>query len=166
MGRHFVYQENFFPHLLQRTPACSSHGCVVPCTTSSSYLRNGMATAVFTYPHIYVCHDGHKSSLTRPYEGPFCVVRHLEKHFTLDFNGKLKEVIVDRLKPAKLTRDPDTLISASPEDSSLLPSSFTAHSPSLLSRDRACSPELTAQDDTLAHPPTTTKTGGVTSTLG
>ena len=111
--------------------------------------------------HVYVRHDGHKPPLTRPYEGPFRVVRRLDKHFTLDVNGKLKEVTVDRLKPAKLTRDHDTMISDSPEDSSLPPSSFTAHSPSLLSRDRACSPELTAPDEALAHPPTTTKTGRV-----
>ena len=111
--------------------------------------------------HVYVRHDGHKPPLTRPYEGPFRVVRRLDKHFTLDINGKLKEVTVDRLKPAKLTRDHDTMISYSPEDSSLPPSSFTAHSPSLLSRDRACSPELTAPDEALAHPPTTTKTGRV-----
>ena len=99
----------------------------------------------FCYPRLlYVRHDGHKPPLTRPYEGAFRVVRRLDKHFTLDINGKLMEVTVDRLKPAKLTRDHDTLISDSPEDSSLPPSSFTAHSPSLLSRDRVCSPELTA----------------------
>ena len=39
--------------------------------------------------HIYVCHDGHKPPLTRPYEGPFRVVRHLEKHFTLDSRRSL-----------------------------------------------------------------------------
>ena len=89
------------------------------------------------------------------------LVFRLDKHFTLDINGKLKEVTVVRLKPAKLTRDHDTLISDSPEDSSLPPSSFTAHSPSLLSQDRACSPELTAPDEALAHPLTTTKTGSV-----
>ena len=67
----------------------------------------------------------------------------------------------DRLKPAKLTRDHDTLISDSPEDSSLPPSSFTGHSPSLLPQDRACSPELTAPDEALTHPPTAIKTGRV-----
>ena len=35
------------------------------------------------------------------------LVFRLDKHFTLDANGKLKEVTVDRLKPAKLTRDHD-----------------------------------------------------------
>ena len=50
---------------------------------------------------------------------------------------------------------------SSPEHSSLPSSSFTAHSPPLFSRDRACSPELTAPDEALAHPPTTTKTGRV-----
>ena len=42
--------------------------------------------------HIYVCHDGHKPPLTRPYEGPFRVVCHLEKHFTLDSRRSLSIV--------------------------------------------------------------------------
>ena len=54
MGRHSSYQETFLPHLLQRTPARSSHGCVVPCTTSRSYLRHGTATAMFNYPLIFI----------------------------------------------------------------------------------------------------------------
>ena len=54
MGRHSVCQEIFLPHLLQRKPARSSHGCVVPCTTRSSYLRHGTATAMFTYPLIFI----------------------------------------------------------------------------------------------------------------
>ncbi|XP_068704678.1 uncharacterized protein [Montipora foliosa] len=111
--------------------------------------------------HAYVRHDGHRPPLTRPYDGPFSVVRHRDKHFTLDINGRLKEVTVDRLKPAKLTRDHDALISDSPEAPSFLPSSSTSHSPPLLTRDRACSPELAAPDEASARFPITTKTGRV-----
>ena len=121
------------------------------------YLHSDLHSAT----HVYVRHDGHKPPFTRPYEGPFRLGRRLDKHFTLDINGKLKEVTVDRLKPAKLTRDHDTLISDSSEHSSLPPSSFTAHCLSLLPRDRVCSPELNAQDGALAHPPISTKTGHV-----
>ena len=171
MGRHSVYQDIFLPQLLQRMPARSSHSCVVPCITIPKtwhgnrdvYLPPDLHSAT----HVYIRHNGHKPPLTRPYEGPFRVARPLDKHFTLDINGKLKEVTVDRLKPAKLTRDHDTLISDSSEVSGPPPSSFPAHSLSILSRDHACSPELAAQDEALAHPPTTTKTGHLqTSTLG
>ena len=83
--------------------------------------------------HVYFRHDGHRPPLTRPYDGPFHVVRRLDKHFTLDINGKLTEITVDRLKPAKLARDHDTLISDSPGAPSLLPSSFSPPPPRPLS---------------------------------
>ena len=54
---------------------------------------------------MYVRRDSHKPPLTRPYDGPFQVLRRFDKHFTLDINGKSKEITVDRLKPAKLTDD-------------------------------------------------------------
>ena len=168
IGRHSVYQEIFFGppiaedacSFVSRLRSTMHHQKFIPTTWHGNrdvYVPPDLHSAA----HVYVRHDGHKPPLTRPYEGPFRVVRRLDKYFTLDINGKIKEVTVDRLKPAKLTRDHDTLISDSPEDSSLPPSSFTAHSPSLLSRDRACSPELTVQDEALAHPPTTTKTSRV-----
>ena len=156
------------PHLLQRTPAPLSHDCVVPCTTSSSYLRDGMVSARFTFPLIFIVLPTSMSGTMvidlrslAPYDGPFRVIRHQDKCFTLDINGKLKEVIVDCLKAAKLTPDHDILIGESPGAPSLLPSSFNSHSPALHSRDHACCSELTAQDEALAHHPTMTKTGRV-----
>ena len=64
--------------------------------------------------HVYVRRDAHKPPLTRPYTGPFRVLRRSDKHFTLEVNGKLEEVTVDRLKPAKLESDQIPLTSNSP----------------------------------------------------
>lgn len=50
-----------------------------------------------TATHVYVRHDNHRPPLTRPYDGPFRVLRRFDKHFTLDVNGKTKEITVDRL---------------------------------------------------------------------
>ena len=58
-----------------------------------------------TATHMYVRRDSHKPPLTRPYDGPFRVLCRFDKHFTLDINGKTKEITVDRLKPAKLMDD-------------------------------------------------------------
>ena len=43
-----------------------------------------------TATHMYVRHASHKPPLTRPYDGPFQVLRSFDKHFTLDINGKTK----------------------------------------------------------------------------
>ena len=64
--------------------------------------------------HVYVRRDAHKPPLTRPYTGPFRVLRRSDKHFTLEVNGKPEEITVDRLKPAKLESDQIPLTSNSP----------------------------------------------------
>ena len=69
---------------------------------SDVYLPPDLHTA----SHMYVRRHSHKPPFTRPYDGPFCVLRRFDKHFTLDINGKIKEITVDSLKPAKLIGDP------------------------------------------------------------
>ena len=146
MGRHSVCQEIFLSHLLQRTPSRSSHDCVVPCTTSSSYLRDGMVTAMFTFPLIFSLPPTSMSGtmvIDLRSLALMMVPFRLDKHFTLDINGKVKvlPVFYHQVPP--------------------LPPLPPPHSPSLLTRNRACSPELTAPDEGLAHSPTPTKTGRV-----
>ena len=63
------------------------HGC------HAVYLPPHLQTAT----HMYVRRDSHKPPLMRPYDGPFWVLCHFDKHFTLDINGKTKEVTVDLL---------------------------------------------------------------------
>ena len=96
---------------------------------------------------MYVQRDSYKPPLTRPYDGPFQVLRRLDKHFTLDINGKTKEITVDRLKLAKLIGAPGTVE---------LPAAVSApHSPTLsVPRENTSTPTQVP-----SHPPTTTRAG-------
>lgn len=101
-----------------------------------------------TATHVYVRHDRHRPPLTRPYDGPFRVIRRLDKHFSLDVNGKTQEVSIDRLKPAKLAGDP--------------PAVPTPPSSTLPSQAGPSKPKLSPSDQAPAHPPTTTRVGRTT----
>ena len=50
--------------------------------------------------HAYVRIDAVKPPLTKPYSGPFKILRKTEKYFELDLNGRRDKVSIDRLKPA------------------------------------------------------------------
>ena len=45
---------------------------------------------------------GTKSTLQAPYEGPFKVLVHGDKTFSIDYGGRPETISVDRLKPAHL----------------------------------------------------------------
>ena len=55
--------------------------------------------------YVFVRHDAHKGPLHPPYDGPFRVLEHGEKHFSLDIGGRVELVSIDRLKPAHLDLD-------------------------------------------------------------
>ena len=52
--------------------------------------------------HVFVRHDTVKRPLQQPYDGPFKVTKHSNKHFTLDIKGKESIVFIDHFKPAYL----------------------------------------------------------------
>ena len=61
---------------------------------------------VFVHPklptakYVFVRIDAHTTPLQAPYMGPFEVIKHGDKFFKLNMNGKIKNVSIDRLKPA------------------------------------------------------------------
>ena len=52
--------------------------------------------------HVYVRHDGVRSSLSPPYDGPFPVIKRSAKYFQLTMNGRTRVVSIDHVKPAHL----------------------------------------------------------------
>ena len=54
---------------------------------------------------VFIRRDAHRTSLQRPYEGPFRVIETGPKTFKIDIGGKTETVTVDRLKLAHLDVD-------------------------------------------------------------
>lgn len=52
--------------------------------------------------HVFIRNDGVKPSLTPPYSGPFLVIKRGDKVFQLNINGNIRNISIDRLKPAFL----------------------------------------------------------------
>ncbi|KAF2343791.1 hypothetical protein FHG87_025453 [Trinorchestia longiramus] len=61
---------------------------------------NKLDPALETCTHVYVRVDAVKPALTRPYEGPFLVIRRTAKYFIIEKHGKQDSVSIDRLKAA------------------------------------------------------------------
>ena len=84
--------------------------------------------------HIFVRHDAVRKPLQPPYDGPYKVLAHADKYFTLNVNGHQDTVSVDWLKAAHLDQpvtepplppDPATQSPAGPST----PTSPTAQTP-------------------------------------
>lgn len=47
-----------------------------------------MSEALSTATHVFIRHDAVRRPLQPPYDGPYPVVKHTDKHFTVDINGR------------------------------------------------------------------------------
>ena len=56
--------------------------------------------------HVFVRHGARPIPLTRPYDGPFRVVRKEDKFFVIKVGAKEQVILVDRMKPAFGFADP------------------------------------------------------------
>ena len=71
---------------------------------------DGLSTAT----HVFIRHDAVRKPLQPPYDGPYPVIKRMNKHFTNDINGRHDTVSVDRLKPAHLDTDTDCVHPTAP----------------------------------------------------
>ena len=105
-----------------------------PCTslfTAPSWHGNLGADqvdpALRTCTHVYVLNSAVKPPLTRPYRGPFKVLRRGDKVFTIQLpNGSEDTVSIDRLKPAFVATD---VVSPAPPPPPTAPPPRTARPP-------------------------------------
>ena len=59
-----------------------------------------------TSTHVFVRREPMKEGLKPLYQGPYCVIRRTEKHFTVYLDGEEKMLSIDQLKPAFLPVKP------------------------------------------------------------
>lgn len=60
-----------------------------------------------TAEQVFVRHDGPRTMLQAPYEGPYAVVSRSDKVFVVRMHGKDKTISIDRIKPAYLLSEND-----------------------------------------------------------
>ena len=102
-----------------------------PTFDLNSFISNSLNSAT----HVFVRRGSVCKPLQKPYDGPFRVVSHSDKHFIIDLNGRKDTVSVDCLKAAHLddsyTMDVPPLPVMSP---SAPPTSFSPPTPPTFTR--------------------------------
>ena len=83
-------------------------------------------------PFRFVRHDGVRTTLQPPYDGPYKVLQRNNKHYALEISGKQMVVSLDRLKPAYIE---DTSIDTSSQTfTAILPPSTPPNSTTRVTR--------------------------------
>ena len=68
-----------------------------------------ISKALATCTHVFVRHDAIRKPHQSPYDGPYKVLQRKEKYFVVDAEGKQDTISLDRLKPAHLDKDNDSV---------------------------------------------------------
>ena len=74
-------------------------------TNNYGNIPKGLATAT----HVFICQDIVHKPLQPQYNGPFLVVKRMDKHYTIDINDQRDTVSINRLKPAHLDDSPPSI---------------------------------------------------------
>ena len=115
---------------------------------------------------VFVRCDAHRTSLQRPYEGPFRVIETDPKTFKIDIGGKTETITVDRLKLAHLDVDsPVQLAQPRPrgcppaKQSDPAPKPSVPQLPQCASKGRPIRPKQTTTPSTTIRLPQSTRSG-------
>ena len=68
-------------------------------TYDASKVKSFVPKQLLTCQYVWIRQEVKKSSLQRPYCGPYKVLSRTDKYFTIHINGKSQNVTIDRLKP-------------------------------------------------------------------
>lgn len=91
----------------------STMSTLQPVPPRSSQRKTFVSQDLADCTHVFIRVDAVHPPLTQPYQGPYRVLRRTRKTVTVDRNGNLDSVAIDRVKPAYLLdRDPTTVIAA------------------------------------------------------
>ncbi|XP_064088950.1 uncharacterized protein LOC135203176 [Macrobrachium nipponense] len=72
-----------------------------PCVkTFSDRTKRFLLKALSSCKHVFIRDNARRPPLTRPYRGPFRVLRRTDKAYLISINGREDWVTIDRLKPA------------------------------------------------------------------
>ena len=77
----------------------------IPTTSHGRCTSNSIHSQLKTSQFVFVRHDSHRTPLTRPYPGPYRLISHGEKKFTIQMGSKEERISIDRLKPAHCDMD-------------------------------------------------------------
>lgn len=70
------------------------------CTSNHGSATTFVPKQLHNCTHVFVRHDAVRTSLQKPYDGPYSVIKRSDKHFTLLIKNRQVAVSIDRLKPA------------------------------------------------------------------
>ena len=89
-------------------------------TNNYGNILKGLATAT----HVFIRQDIVRKPLQPLYDGPFLVLKRMDKYYTVDINGRKDTVSIDQLKPAHLDDNPTPIT----HESTTQPPTRTTHS--------------------------------------
>ncbi|XP_014774197.1 uncharacterized protein LOC106871939 [Octopus bimaculoides] len=69
-----------------------------PMSTRHHTTKSSVPKDINSWTHVFLRNDAVKTPLTPPYMGPYHVLLHTDKLYTIDINGKKETVSIDRLK--------------------------------------------------------------------